>query len=99
MNLPTPPLFRILKEYFPKLPARCNVDGQIKALPEAVLESVKKGVTIRNALAHAGASAPSVETVEEILRAVHDVLWLVDYYSGSQWALDFLRPETRAALF
>ncbi len=98
MNLPTPPLIRMLKEYLPKLPARYRIDGQIKPPPAAVLDSVKKGVTIRNKLAHARASAPSVDTVEEILRAVHDVLWLVDYYSGSRWALDFLRPETRAEL-
>ncbi len=97
-NLPTPPLVRMLKEYLPKLPARCKIDGQIKPPPKAVLDGVKKGVTIRNRLSHAGASAPSVDDVEEILRAVHDVLWLVDYYSGSLWALDFLRPETRAEL-
>lgn len=97
-NLPTPPLVRMLIEYLPKLPARCKLDGQVKPPPAEVLETLRKGVTIRNQLSHAGTLNPSIEEVEEILRAVHDLLWLIDFYSGSEWALGFLRPETRAGL-
>jgi hypothetical protein len=97
-NLPTPPLARMLIDYLPRLPVRWKIDGKVKPPPAAVLESLKKGVTIRNQLSHAGASSPSIEDVEEILRAVQDVLWLVDYYSGSQWALGFLRAKTNAEL-
>jgi hypothetical protein len=97
-NLPTPPLVRMVSEYLPMLPARCKLNGQVKSLPEPVLESLRKGVSVRNQLSHAGDSHFSDEVMEDILGAVHDLLWLVDYYSGAQWALDFLRPETRAAL-
>lgn len=97
-NLPTPPLVRMLIEYLPKLPARCNLDGQVKPPPAEVLDTLRKGITIRNQLSHAGTSNPSIEDVKEILRAVHDLLWLIDFYSGSEWALGFLRPETRSGL-
>ena len=82
----------------PRLPARCKLNGQVKTLPESVLKSLTKGVSIRNRLSHAGDSHLSDEDMEDILGAVHDLLWLVDYYAGAQWALDFLRPETRDAL-
>jgi hypothetical protein len=94
-NLPTPPLVRMLIEYLPKLPARHKLDGQVKPPPPDVLEVLRNGVNIRNQLSHAGTVNPSVEKVEEILQAVHDLLWLIDFYSGSEWALAFLRPETR----
>ena len=97
-NLPTPPLVRILAEYFPKLPARCNFGGVVKSPPTKVLEALKKGVTIRNQLSHAGSTNPSGDVVEPILQAIEDLLWLVDFYSGFEWARDFLRDETRTAL-
>jgi hypothetical protein len=97
-NLPTPPLVRMVREYLPRLPARCTLNGQVKSLPKDVLDSLEKGVSIRNRLSHAGDSHLSNEVMEDILGAVHDLLWLVDYYSGAQWAFYFLRPETRAAL-
>ena len=97
-NLPTPPLIRMLIDYLPKLPARCKIDGKVKPPPNEVLEVLRKGVTIRNNLSHAGTKNTSIEEVEEILQAVHDLLWLIDFYSGSEWALSFLRPETRNGL-
>jgi hypothetical protein len=94
-NLPTPPLERMLKEYLPLPPARRVIDGKVVAPPAIVLASLKKGVTIRNNLAHAGGFTPSLDTVDEVLDAVRDVLWLLDYYCGSDWALQFVRPDTR----
>ena len=97
-NLPTPPLARMLSEYLPQLPAKCDFDGEVLAPPKPVLDDLKKGVTIRNQLTHAGASNPSGESVQSILQSVHDLLWIVDYYSGYEWALEFLRPETLEAI-
>ena len=97
-NLPTPPLVQMLIEYLPKLPAKCDIGGQVKPPPQAVLDNLKKGVTMRNQLSHASASSPSGDKVETILLSVHDLLWLLDYYTGYEWALDFLRPETRETL-
>jgi hypothetical protein len=98
-NLPTPPLIRILIEYLPKLPVRFKLEGKINPPPKNVLDTLKKGVTIRNQLSHAGNTNPSIEDVDEILQAVHDLLWLIDFYSGSEWALEYLRPDTSASSF
>jgi hypothetical protein len=88
----------MLAEYIPRLPARCRIDSEVKAPPTVVLEAIKKGVTIRNQLSHAGGVGPSSDDVQRILRAVHDVLLLIDYYSGYEWALRFVSDETRSQL-
>jgi hypothetical protein len=98
INVPTPPLVRMLREYLPKLPARCSIGGQVKSPPDSVLKTILKGVTIRNELSHAGTEPPSIDTVEDILRSVRDVLWLLDYYCGYEWALSFVRSETLTEL-
>lgn len=98
MHLPTPPLIRMLTEYLPRLPARLKIGGEVKPPPKAVVEALRKGVNIRNEMAHAGGKGPSLDNVGEILDAVHDLLWLVDYYSGHDWALEHLRRETRESL-
>jgi hypothetical protein len=98
MNLLTPPLVKMLREYVPKLPVRCRIGDQVKAPPESVMALLKKGSDIRNGLAHAGAAAPPIHDVEEILDAVRDLLWLLDYYAGYEWALGFVRSSTRKEL-
>ena len=98
INLPTPPLVRILAEYLPMLPARCLIDNRVVPPPESLLDCLRKGVTIRNQLSHAGTASPSVDTVGEVLKAIHDLLWLLDFYSGNEWALKYVRPDTRSRL-
>jgi hypothetical protein len=97
-HLPTPPLVRILTDYLPKLQARCTFGGKTKAPPKTILDSLRKGVTLRNEVTHAGTATPSAQAVEEILCSVQDLLWLIDYYSGSDWAIAFLRNEVKAEL-
>jgi hypothetical protein len=97
-NVPSPPLERMLREYLPLLPARCLIGGTVRQPPATVMEILKKGVIIRNQLAHAGSTSPTADTAEEILRAVRDVLWLLDYYCGQEWALGHLTAPTRDAL-
>jgi hypothetical protein len=98
INVPTPPLIKMLEEYVPVLPARCAFGGQVKPPPERVLKSLKKGVSIRNGLVHAGTRSPSHDTVDEVLQAVRDLLWFMDYYCGHERAMRSLRHETRNAL-
>jgi hypothetical protein len=98
LNLPTPPLINMLNEYLPKLPTINKINDKVIPPPPSILATLKKGVTIRNQLAHTGNSKPTFDDVQEILNAVHDLLWMVDYYLGSSWALDNLRAETKAML-
>jgi len=96
-NVPSPPLVSMLQDYVPLLPVRLNIQGRVEPPPGPLLATLRKGVKLRNDVAHAG-SEPSYDTVEEILRAVRDVLWLLDYYRGFEWALDNLTGETMTAL-
>jgi hypothetical protein len=93
-NLPSPPIVKLLTEYFPKLPIP-KLNGKV-VTPEIVAD-LKKGVLLRNQIAHTG-EAVSQDTCREILESVRDVLWLCDYYSGHGWALYYVSDETRAGL-
>ena len=53
---------------------------------------------MRNATTHTGRQVIESDTLKEILSSVKDVLWLLDYYRGSAWALDFIRREIRSTL-
>ncbi len=97
-NLPTPPLVRMLIEYIPKLPVINTINGKALPPPKVICDLIKKGVTIRNSIAHIGGNPPSDETVDEILGAIRDIIWLLDYYCGHKWAYDFISKDIRAEL-
>ena len=75
-----------------------QVEWRVIAPPEELLKLLKKGVTLRNSVAHVGEQTLDRETVEQILFAVRDVLWLLDYYRGFEWAYDHIRDETKSLL-
>jgi hypothetical protein len=97
-NVQSPPLVRMLVKYLPQLPAVCKIDDVVKSPPKEVIRKINAGVELRNQLAHAGPVQLPRQDVEEILRAVHDVLLMLDFYSGHAWALEHLRDETKLAL-
>jgi hypothetical protein len=35
-----------------------------------------------------------MEKLDRILRAVSDLLWILDVYQGRQWAMRYVRPQT-----
>ncbi len=97
-NSPSPPLDHMLAEYIPLLPGKCTFEGKTLAPPDEIIKVVKKGVTMRNKVTHVGTQAIAPNTLDEVLLAVQDLLWLLDYYAGSAWALAYLRPEVRSKL-
>jgi hypothetical protein len=94
-HLPSPPLVQMLTDYLPKLPVQPPAK-QAQTPPAKLIETIRKGVNIRNTVAHVGGSL-AFETVEEILLAVRDVLWMLDYYAGHSWALDYVREDVKGA--
>ena len=97
-NVPSPPLGKMLRKYLPTLPAKLTVQGKAPLLPSAIVKDIEEGVELRNKVAHVGTVALTYERLEEILLAIKDLLWILDYYSGFQWALEHVRTETQAAL-
>jgi hypothetical protein len=99
LHAPTPPLTRMLTDYLPILPVKYRLGNPQVApfAPKKMIETIKKGVLLRNEIAHAGGEV-SEETLQEILYAVHDLLFLLDFYSGRAWAIKNVRAETHKFL-
>jgi hypothetical protein len=96
MHAPTPPLVQMLEEYVPKLPLKQLLpDGSF--VPQSLIKTLRKGVRLRNEAIHRGSSV-KFDSLEEILDAVHQLLYLIDVFKGHQWATDKLTPITLGAL-
>lgn len=89
-NVPAPPLVKMLQEYLPQL--------DFPSPPQELLNILKKGVNLRNKVAHSGGTPLKQETVEEVLIAVWDTLWILDYYGGTKWAYERISDKTKAAM-
>jgi hypothetical protein len=97
-NTTSPDLVKMLFEYLPLLPTTNRVNKKVFASKTVLNEMLKKGVFMRNQLVHGRATKITYETLEEILLAVHDVLWILDYCSGYKWPLEYVRPDIRKIL-
>lgn len=93
-NLQSPPLIKMLREFLPTFPAKLLVKGRVLSPPEEVLRILQKGTTIRNEMVHGVDTSIRQDTLDEVLRAIRDVLYLLDYYSGFAWAQDKISGET-----
>lgn len=87
-----PPMLSLLKDYLPTI-----LDEKHRSMlpPSSMLDTLRKGVTIRNDLTHRAAESPGHEIVGRVLLAVRDLLWLLDSYRGFEWALEHISDETR----
>ncbi len=98
VQAPTPPIVTMLAEYLPTLPARLLANGKPITPPAGLLTTLRKAVTARNTVVHAGSRDLSREFVDRVLMAVSDMLWIFDFYAGHAWAIDHLTHETRTVL-
>ncbi|MBU0728706.1 MAG: hypothetical protein KKE17_10700 [Proteobacteria bacterium] len=88
-NLPSPDVRKLINEYIPRLLCKTTLEG-ILPLPESLNTSIRKGVTVRNRIIHLGHQAPSGESTDEMLSAIQEVIWILDYCCGYDWALRFI---------
>jgi len=97
-NLPTPPLVRMLREFLPTLPIRRKLVDQQHLVPESLLAELEKAVQLRNDVVHGGKGNLKRSTVRSAVKAVRDLLYLLDVYAGDEWAHMNLSVETFTAL-
>jgi hypothetical protein len=90
----SPPVDKILKSYIPTLPSSF---GKV-VIPNEPRKLVQKAMKARNELVHRGELGLSPDGLEEILRAINDLLWLLNYYAGHPWALNYVSGECLALL-
>ncbi|MGH9966593.1 MAG: hypothetical protein ACREBG_02000 [Pyrinomonadaceae bacterium] len=93
-HLPSPPITRILSEYFPNLRAD---NKQVLCPPSEMVQEIQKWIGRRNDLSHGKSADIDVDELTEFLMLVSDILYLCDYARGFDWALELIRPQTRQA--
>jgi cold shock CspA family protein len=94
----TPPVEKMLREYVPTLPARNTLHGDVR-FPSETLEELKKAVGWRNEVAHGGTLPVRWDRLEAFLEfTARDLIWLLTYYSGADWAFEYVSQEMKAAL-
>jgi hypothetical protein len=78
-NIQSPPLVKLLSDFIPTLETSFN-------LPDKVIDEMKKIVFERNKLVHSGIE-PKVESLENRLFLIKDILASIDYFMGNNWAI------------
>jgi len=94
-NVPTPPLDKLLSNYLPMLPAKLKIEGRVLKPSKMIRSAIRKGIEARNASVHIGTEPPKLPELKELLLAIRDLLYLLDFYCGFEWALDQIRDEVR----
>lgn len=98
LNVPSPPLDRMLKGYLPLLPAREDFDGVVHPPPKYAQRQVRWAIEQRNLVAHRGEGSAQVHELHDVLTTLRDLLYLFDFYAGHRWALDQLSDRFRSEL-
>jgi cold shock CspA family protein len=97
-ELQSPPVEKMLREYVPTLPAKNTLSGEVR-FPTETLDELKKAIGWRNEVAHGGTLPVRWDRVEAFLElAARDLIWLLTYYSGADWAFDHVSQGMKAAL-
>ena len=94
-NVPSPPLDKMLSQYLPQLPTKLTIEGKVLKPSKRIRRAIKEGIDARNLTVHRGGELQPTEQLKEILLSVRDLLYLLDYYCGFGWALDYIRDEIR----
>jgi hypothetical protein len=97
-NLQTPPLVMMLKKYLPEITTEHPIQRKLFPPPPAIMKTLEKGIKLRNKITHTTTRPPKPKKLKEILLAVHDLLRILDYYLGFDWAIEYVRPEIRKAM-
>src|SRR5262249_5975518 len=97
-NTQSPPLVDMLKEYLPKLPTRLKIKGKVLPPPKWLIKEIRNGVTLRNQIVHGRKIELKPDSLLEILKAIHDLLYLFDLYAGHEWAAQRLSVRMQFSL-
>jgi hypothetical protein len=96
IEVPSPPLDKMIREYLPQLPVRGKFEGRFALIPSKLINTLGEGMKARNKLAHSGKFLPDADELENLLYTINDILLLLDCYSGEHWALDHVAAESQS---
>jgi hypothetical protein len=96
-NVPSPPLLTLLDEYVPRLIMDKGLRPYlVKSPKDEIYEVIKKGVSVRNKVAHGRDHRIRHDFLDSTLLAVRDALWMLDVFRGHDWARERVRPTVLA---
>jgi hypothetical protein len=97
-NVPSPPITKMLSNFLPQLSTILDINGKVLPPPKSVMRLLQDGIEQRNKIVHVGSLFPKEDDLEDLLLAIRDTLYLLDYYCGNKWALNKIQTETLDAL-
>jgi hypothetical protein len=71
------------------------IEGQVLKPSKSIRRALTSGVIARNDSVHQGAEPPNRRDLKELLLSIRDLLYLLDFYCGYEWALEQIRDEIR----
>jgi len=86
-----PPLDDLLKNYLPFVTDVRTRKGAV--IPSELRRLVRRGVESRNKVVHFGEHGPDDVELEQLLTAVNDLLYILDWLAGEEWALEPVSDE------
>jgi hypothetical protein len=91
LELPSPSLVEMLHK-FPWEQLKLRINGKVPAVPESIIEELRKGVTLRNKIVHSGVANLSPDILDSVLDTVKNLLYFLDvlHGSGQHWPLNFI---------
>ena len=97
-HIGSPPMHRML-EYLDRVPSKIKRSKKSPAVPKCLKKPLSAMMELRNDITHKGQpekgkEALRIDNLEDMLLAVQDLLWLLDFYAGYAWAIDHVRQET-----
>jgi hypothetical protein len=98
-NIQSPPLIKMLREFMELIPTRETIHGKVLRPPKNIITLIQTGVEHRNKMVHTGKLELSIDKLLPILNAIKDLLWILDYYRGNSWAIQYLQKSTFDDLF
>ena len=93
--LHSPPIHRILSDYFPQL--RAN-NRRVLCPPPEMVQEIQKWIGRRNELSHGKSTDIDIDKLTDFLMLVSDILYVCDYAKGVHWAKQLIRPQILQAL-
>jgi hypothetical protein len=94
-EMASPPLRRLLREYIVFFTDRRTTDGHV--FPRQLVAELDRAVETRNRIIHRGEQAPTDEQTSTMLVAASDLLYLLDWFAGHEWALGYVSADTAAS--
>ena len=92
-EMPSPPIFKLLRDYTPRLHNEKDVAYWDKLKP--LFKIVQQIAEDRNDLAHTGTMTVSPKRLAEYINAASDILYILDYLEGHAWATRNVQAKIR----